>query len=382
MSKGNQTNKKYNIISIQGKELPYSSKIDCKEDEKGNYSIFIKETSANMQEDASDFESIIVWIWSVDRNRIVSLGYKSYMGENDKNPLNRGKQWNGLELKQPSFSGKDNIEYAEPARLHHMRFVYRVMRFRERYQGKGFILDKSNKEEIDRFEKLYKSALKNGELYITNPTEEGGIKGYDKKRDFLKAGIEITENHLEKWFELMSRTNRLPKQMEKVFGNNCLYDQLPCSMFIGEKSSSTRIFNSGYFDLWGINDKKELCVFELKKEGNEKLGIISELFFYAMLMKDMKLAAKGKYLSIRANHRGFKSFINCETKDVINAYFLVPRLHPSLEEEAVKKAFVDVLNEGDGVKFGVIFFDQKEIVKNDNFLRELINERKKLLETS
>ena len=369
--------KDYKILSLRGEELQYSSKFDCVKDDKENVTIHIHETTANMQEDSSDFESIIVWIWSIDRKITVTLKYDSYSGKDDKSEYNRDKIWK--DLIQPYYVGLNGQKYAEPARLHYMRFLYRVMRFRERYQKKGFILDISNVDEIEKFEEIYKEALLSGEIWITKPTVEGGLKGYDKATGSFNHTGEVTENHLEKYFVQCSKNNKLPEQITKEFGNNRLYDQLPCCLFYGEPSSSTRIFNAGYFDLWGINDKDELCVFELKKEGNSKLGIISELFFYAMLMRDMKQATKNKYSKIKANHRGFKDFVECPDKGVVNAYFLVPQLHSALENPGVKSNFISVLNEcNDGINFGVIEFSQDEIIGSsvDSFLRSLANDMK------
>ena len=362
-------------IKIKGKKLEYSSKIECTIDEKGECKLLIKETTANMQEDASDFEGIIIWIWSLDRSITVTLKYNSYDGKNDKNKANHNIKWDKADLKQLCYISDKGIEYPEPARLHHMRFLYRVMRFRERYPN-GFELDPSNKDEIDKFEKLYKEALDKGELWITKPTTEAGIRGDGKGLGNNIEDTEVAENHLEKWFVIKSKNKKLPEKIVKVFGNNRLYDQLPCSIFIGKKETSARIFNRGYFDLWGINDKGELCIFELKKAGNNKLGIISELFYYAMIMRDMKRAADGKYKRITTNYRGFKSFVDNENSNVVNAYFLVPELYPSLEE--VKDTFIQVLNENDdGVRFELITFSQKEIEDDIDF-KKLSKELKQI----
>ena len=352
-------------ICIKGKKLPFSSELECTKDGKGNYTLFVKDTSSNMQEDASNFESIIIWMWSVDRSITVTLKYNSYDGIKDKNKENHNILWNKTELIQLSYISDKGKKYAEPARLHHMRFLYRVMRFSERY-SKGFIVDASNKDEIEKFKNLYTESLKNGLLWITKPTTKGGIKGYNEEQNNKLSDDKVAENHLEKWFVIKSEKGQLPEKIVEVFGNNHLYDQLPCCMFFGEPETSTRIFSAGYFDLWGINDKKELCVFELKKKGNNKLGIISELFFYAMLMRDMKRAAESKYTRIRANHRGFKDFVTNVNSDIVNAYFLVPELHSSLEE--LKDAFIKVLNENnDGIKFGLIQFSQNDAEDDIDF---------------
>ena len=352
----------YNKLYINKTELPYSSKIKCEEKPNNAIRIYINDTTANMQVDSADFESIIVSIWAVDRNKKIELGYKEYIGDNDNE--NKDIKWESLK-KLPCYKDNKGNQRVEPARLHYMRFLYRVMKFRQIYGNEDFMIDVNNLDEINRFESMYNEMLKAGNFWITKPTIEGGLKGFDKESRKIKEDMEVTENHLEKWFVLKSKEKKLPKSIKTVFGDEELYDQLPCSMFYGEPSCAARIFNAGCFDLWGINSNRELSVFELKKADNDKLGIISELFFYSNLMKDMKIAAKNKY-TIRKSYRGFKKFVECENDKKVNAYFLAPKLHSFFDKN--RKGILDVLNEAnDGITYSVIDFSYSDIVpKIDN----------------
>lgn len=117
----------YNTLNLgEGKMLPYSSKIECRKSDD-NIEIYIKDTTANMQEDVSNFESIAIAIWSVKRNIKIALKFDTYKGEKDKNEANKDKAWSMESLIQPCYTDKDGKIQPEPKRLHHMRFLYRVI---------------------------------------------------------------------------------------------------------------------------------------------------------------------------------------------------------------------------------------------------------------
>lgn len=84
---------------------------------------------------------------------------------------------------------------------------------------------------------------------------------------------------------------------------------------------------------------------------------------------------------IKTNYRGFQTFINNKKPNIINAYFLVPKLHSFLEDADVKQAFINVLNEpDDGISFDLIKFSlENDIIKNDKeeFLNSLAKEWEK-----
>ena len=122
---------------------------------------------------------------------------------------------------------------------------------------------------------------------------------------------------------------------EYSWENKCdnikLYDQFPCGLFYEDKNEQNRLFNRGAFDLWGVDNEGNICLFELKEEKNHSLGIISELFFYSCLIKD------------------FKSF-------------LAPKLYSFIKDNL--NAVLEKMNErNDGVIYDYIKFDQKKIVK-------------------
>lgn len=376
----------YNELSVDGRIIPYSSKIEMESmPESGagcgkSLRIRLHDTTANMQTDLNDFESLAVSIWSIDPGIRIEIAFDEYRGNGEDN------NWNRKSLKAPLRIGKNNKKYADSKWLHYFRFLYRIMRFRELFGGDRFSVADENVGEINTFARLYGDALDGRKLWITRPTSAGGLKGYDKESRQWKSGERICENHLEKWFALRSIDKTLPLQIKEKSGDIRLYDQLPCSIFSGEPSSENRIFSSGYFDLWGIDGRNELCLFELKEKNNTRLGIISELFFYAMIMRDMVIANKHKVGERAKNYRGFKLFQEIKEDASIRAGFLVPALHPFLSEGDTMKRVLDVLNSGSraaGIEFDCIFFDQDAIVdsgnrvKRESFLKKLARDWEK-----
>jgi hypothetical protein len=83
-------------------------------------------------------------------------------------------------------------------------------------------------------------------------------------------------------------------------------------------------------DIWGVTSAKELVLFELKAPGNEKVGSISELFFYAMVLADEQ---KGVFFRTGREGEAIR------TTAVLKAMILAPKLHP-----LITRAVFDLLN--------------------------------------
>lgn len=63
--------------------------------------------------------------------------------------------------------------------------------------------------------------------------------------------------------------------------------QLPVGLFLNKKAAGNEVFTAkaSAIDLWGV-DGDTAWLFELKAAGNCKMGIVSELVFYANLIRD------------------------------------------------------------------------------------------------
>jgi hypothetical protein len=81
-------------------------------------------------------------------------------------------------------------------------------------------------------------------------------------------------------------------------------------------------------------NKLSFWIFELKKKGNNPLGILSELLFYTAIVRDMV----AKHIKTQE-----PSDIHCYDstklvgKEIINACFLAPDFHPLLIEPIINQ---------------------------------------------
>jgi hypothetical protein len=110
--------------------------------------------------------------------------------------------------------------------------------------------------------------------------------------------------------------------------------QFPVGLFQKTVSRDTKIFTGGKsaIDLVGIEDQpRRLWVFELKADGNQSMGIVSELFFYVSFMRDvidLKFSPEGS--SPRFEGRLHHS--DLEGIKEIRGCLLAPMLHPLLDD--------------------------------------------------
>lgn len=323
--------------------IPYSDKMECNYDSKDiTLEIYIKFPMENMQEDYANFEAIAFSVWSIAPNVKVVLKF-DHSDWGDKFPL-------------PNYIDSQNKKRVSSYYQHYMRFLYRAYKMRSLY--KNFTIYKENVSEVDLFENLFKGAKSSNSLCITVPKSKSSVKDQDK----------ITENHIEKWFVIKSRdennTNTEVNKLKSQTNVGYLYDQFPCGLFydVNTPSEEKRIFNTGYFDLWGIDENNDICLFELKKPGNTKLGIISELFFYSCLAKDFKDIGKP---NDRKKVRGYNVFMNANKK--IKAYFLVPEFHSFIDNHI--DSIIKVMNKrADGVEYDYIKFNYENISKDDSMI--------------
>lgn len=329
------------IFSPSGKsrKLSYSGYNNCSFRD-GKYFIEILHDSEaracatyNMQKDPGNFDSIAFAIWSVDEDAIIELKFEEY-------PI-----WNH------SFDLSSNEERAEDKLLHYMRFLYRVKVLCDS-MGDKFLVADENTQTV----KIFCDLFNEGDFIITTPELKSGVNSHK-------------ENQLEKWFsyssfrsDLGKLTDIVPSFIDKKIDDIKLYDQFPCGLFINEKKECNRIFNSGAFDLFGVDENNDFCLFELKKQGNEHLGIISELFFYSNLyfvLKDAKIDG-------REDCRGFSKFKQANRK--VRAFFLVPKLYSFMNEEEFDEKrninrILEVMNRATKgrIKFDYIMFDQQKV---------------------
>lgn len=141
-----------------------------------------------------------------------------------------------------------------------------------------------------------------------------------------------------------------------------VYRQLPVGVFENKVSKSASIFTGGKsaIDIWGFNKSNELLVFELKADSNEKVGIISELYFYVCVLQMVRKQIFEHKNCLNEN----KHLLEIPATKKIRAYFLSPTLHPLVDKEILK-----LLNEvsPDEISYHYIQFSKEYKLTLDAF---------------
>ena len=122
--------------------------------------------------------------------------------------------------------------------------------------------------------------------------------------------------------------------MCEKYGVDNIFHQLP----VGIKKENAFFFagTKAAIDLWGMHDN-ELTIIELKYENN-MVGIISELFFYVNIIRDIICGHIEKPTAVLEYEKELYMRINDMKK--IHARMLADTFHPLIKNEAV----FDVLN--------------------------------------
>lgn len=272
--------------------------------------IRINNPNKNMQDDSSCFESIALLLKAKNKYCKIELDY-------------------------------DLIDFNPSINSNYMRFLYRLNRFYNAFDW--FEISELGLDEIRRFNKF----INDKNLFINTPEQPAT---YNRNKGY--------EHHIENLFA-NQKQNYLFKLVNEITGDDmkCVYNQLPNGLFYDKVSSSTRIFPTGYFDLWGINNKNEFCVFELKEPKNKKMGIITELFFYAIYLNDFYF--NSNFNNIYSQHRGFPEIIKLQHPKII-AYFLTNGLHTEIIK--YKDDILLMLNSIDpNIDFCFIDYDEGEL---------------------
>ncbi len=277
-----------------------------KNDSKLIVTLIEKGLIGNMQDNASAFES---WI----------LPLKHYLSD----------MINQVEIVVP-----DNIakKLQTENNLHFNRFVYRLSRFLETYEWATT---------------SWEMPLPPSEIICNVPTKENSSK--DKHKNKKSEG----------WIECDFIDNKKDEF-------DIINHQLPVGLFIGNVDDKKR-YTTGQksaLDIWAIK-KDELSIFELKKEDNIMIGIISELFFYTNVIVDIinhKIlydeTDKKTTDAINNNYRGFKDmhkFLLTSGKKRINAIMLANNIHPLITDDLLST----IGNSPRWRNNNVVFFKQK-----------------------
>jgi len=168
-----------------------------------------------------------------------------------------------------------------PNEKHYQRFLYRVSKFKELFSG-WFGLNQKPTDLLKRDLIVGKE-----ENYYLN------LSGKRSDEPVIESGLMLEkkrESDIEKLFV------KKPDSLKVCTNCISLSRQLPVGLF-RKKSyrANDAIFpmNKAQIDLWGKGENGRLNIFELKKPGNRKMGVLTELFFYTMFIEDLLL---GRFL--------------------------------------------------------------------------------------
>jgi hypothetical protein len=191
--------------------------------------------------------------------------------------------------------------------LHYHRFLYRVLRFREAYSW--FNIDDSLNAEIETFK-----------AKIADLTNNYGNKEPQKPQ---KKG--------EKYLEYMI-VHKHSSEFKKMFNVEYFNHQLP----VGVKQNGRSFFTGqgSAIDLWGVNGNA-ISIFELKYD-NKMVGIITELFLYTCIIRDMILGTITPPNSEKCKRVCQKElYSRMSNITEIKAYMLSEIYHPLVNQQAI-----------------------------------------------
>lgn len=223
---------------------------------------------------------------------------------------------------------------------HYQRFLFRLKHF-----SQGFHLWFSIDKDCQVF--LNDLKIKQAEKYILNTPSKRGDKVSPKPEAILEDRFVNGD---------------LRERLMKISNADSVFRQLPVGVFENNVSKATSIFTGGKsaIDIWGFNKSNELLVFELKADNNEKIGIISELYFYVCFLQMVQNKIFKHENCIDEN----KHLLEIAATKKINAYFLSPTLHPLIDIEIIK-----ILNTGtlDEINYHYIQFSKEYKLTLDKF---------------
>jgi hypothetical protein len=251
--------------------------------------------SANMQDDSAAFEGWILGVKAI----IPDLKFQLHWDES----MNPKKE------------------------KHYQRFLYRVEKFNRLFGGENGWFKIGEQNSLGRLK-----IRQEGHYCLNSPSQQPAAR--------INNSRQSPENLLE---NDLVRTQ--PAKLLNLFQipKGLLQRQLPMGVFENVVSRKTAIFTGGKSaaDLWAKSEDGSLILFELKADGNCKMGVLSELFFYAMVLADEQQNTFFR--------QGPEGVIIRSTKS-LKAMILAPTIHPLITQEI----FALLNTNRMGIEFGYV----------------------------
>ena len=235
-------------------------------------------------------------------------------------------------VKNVELSWERTVSVNDP---HYQRFLFRVQQFLQLFPDWFAIPDQDNMDALDHLRTETSQPL-----LVTSP-KKVRTTADGHRCNSMKAAI---GNELE--LECYVKDN--PETLSTELGLEFIDRQFPVGLFEGQVKKEHEIFPRGHsaIDLWAIRGD-ELMIFELKAEGNTRVGVLSELFFYSYIMDGVQA---GRYTLQYANER-------IAATSAVRSYILAPQTHPLIDSSLLKMAN-DAFDASDrNIRFGIIDID-------------------------
>ena len=210
-----------------------------------------------------------------------------------------------------------------PYRGHYGRFMYRAMKFQEQF-AEWFSLS----PELERVVEKFRAYLAAHRFCNNVPSGEAAENNH-------------LENHIEALFanKQASLLANLCREHGLLLENPCqFFRQLPVGLFEEQVSAETSVFTGGKsaIDLW-TTDGENIVLFELKAN-NPRVGILSEVMFYANYITDMFISQNTFEAQLVEGNacRGYERLISnafCR----VHAAILTDGLHPLITPEVLEE---------------------------------------------
>ena len=223
--------------------------------------------------------------------------------------------WCGVERFTIDWDQPDDPHLGKWGR-HYQRFLYRLKHF-QTLMGRDVI-------EVKRPERLEQLRVREGSGAMLNVATTAANEDGEGGNSTSEAALEIL------------LTGEGPARM-RLLGDLDLVEldrQFPVGVFDGKPSKATYLFPGGKsaIDLMGLGLDGKLWLFELKARGNIKVGSLSELFFYSMVLND---ARQGRIAFDNRDPGSRARILPADVKKAthISARLLAPEYHPLLSAE-------------------------------------------------
>ena len=275
-----------NVVNLKNCRFPKSSEIELGGTiERATITMKEKGLHANMQTNASAFEA-----WAL--TLLCHCGAQSVQ----------------------ISAGELDAEAKDP---HYERFLYRLKRFVELFPNCVTSTFVPEPKALEQGRRVWNQSNSRPDANPTERMAAASVPGCSESD--LELALEVSSA-----FKSHFRLDKVMRQWPVGLFDECVAKRN--QVFTGGKSG---------IDLIGIRGDT-LVLFELKKAGNEQVGSVSELLFYANVMRDaLGTSAIFKFESQKARKNcaiGPEDIVRCSR---ICAVLLAPEFHPLITEPRI-----------------------------------------------